>query len=61
MPGAALICRVDVATHSLEAKRPFGFVPDSGTIYESLTSLEFLLMFGALYGIHENEARPRIQ
>jgi ABC-2 type transport system ATP-binding protein len=38
-----------------------GFVPDSGAVYESLTGLEFLLMIGALYGIHEDEARPRIR
>ncbi|MGV3663697.1 MAG: ABC transporter ATP-binding protein [Prosthecobacter sp.] len=59
--GTALICGVNVVTHALEAKRLMGFVPDSGAVYESLTGLEFLLMIGALYGIHEDEARPRIR
>lgn len=59
--GTALICGVNVTTHPMEAKRLLGFVPDSGAVYESLTGLEFLLMIGALYGIHEDEARPRIR
>lgn len=57
----ALICGVDIVTHALEAKRLLGFVPDSGAVYESLTGLEFLLMIGALYGLSEEEARPRIR
>ncbi len=59
--GTALICGVDVVTQPTEAKRLLGFVPDSGAVYESLTGLEFLLMIGALYGISEDEARPRIR
>lgn len=59
--GTALICGVDVVTNPLEAKRLLGFVPDSGAVYEALTGLEFLLMIGALYGISEDEARPRIR
>ena len=59
--GTALICGVDVVTHPMEAKRLLGFVPDSGAVYESLTGLEFLLMVAALYGISEDEARPRIR
>lgn len=59
--GTALICGVNVVTDALAAKRLMGFVPDSGAVYESLTGLEFLLMIGALYGIHEDEARPRIR
>lgn len=59
--GTALICGVDVVTRSLEAKRLLGFVPDSGAVYESLTGLEFLLMIAALYGLSEEEARPRIR
>jgi ABC-2 type transport system ATP-binding protein len=59
--GTALICGMNVVTQPMEAKRLTGFVPDSGAVYESLTGLEFLLMIGALYGIHEDEARPRIR
>jgi ABC-2 type transport system ATP-binding protein len=59
--GTAFICGVDVVANPLEAKRLLGFVPDSGAVYEALTGLEFLLMIGALYGISEDEARPRIR
>ncbi|CAN5855850.1 ABC transporter ATP-binding protein [soil metagenome] len=59
--GTALICGVDVVTDPIAAKRLLGFVPDSGAVYEALTGLEFLLMVAALYGIAEDEARPRIR
>ncbi|MBX7206894.1 MAG: ABC transporter ATP-binding protein [Verrucomicrobiaceae bacterium] len=59
--GSATICGVNVVAQPMEAKRLMGFVPDSGAVYESLTGLEFLLMIGALYGIGEDEARPRIR
>ena len=59
--GTATICGVDVATEHIGAKRLLGFVPDSGAVYEALTGLEFLLMVAALYGISEQEAKPRIR
>ncbi len=59
--GTALICGVDIVKQPTEAKRQLGFVPDSGAVYEALTGLEFLLMIAALYGIGEDEARPRIR
>lgn len=59
--GTALICGKDIVREPTEAKRLLGFVPDSGAVYEALTGLEFLLMIAALYGIGEDEARPRIR
>ncbi len=59
--GTASICGVDVVASPMEAKRIMGFVPDSGAVYEALTGLEFLLMVAGLYGISEDEARPRIR
>jgi len=59
--GTALICGVDIEKEPLEAKRLLGFVPDSGAVYEALTGLEYLLMVAALYGIGEDDARPRIR
>jgi ABC-2 type transport system ATP-binding protein len=59
--GTALIGGIDIVRQPVEAKRQLGFVPDSGAVYESLTGLEYLLMVAALYGIHEDEARPRIR
>lgn len=59
--GTASVCGLDVAAAPLEAKKLLGFVPDSGAVYESLTGLEFLLLVASLYGIGEDEARPRIR
>jgi ABC-2 type transport system ATP-binding protein len=59
--GTARICGVDIVKEPLEAKRLLGFVPDSGAVYEALTGLEYLLLVAALYGIAEDDARPRIR
>ncbi|MCA8975591.1 MAG: ABC transporter ATP-binding protein [Planctomycetes bacterium] len=59
--GTARICDIDIGRSPLAAKRLLGFVPDSGAVYEALTGLEFLLMIAALYGIGEDQARPRIR
>jgi len=59
--GRALIAGLDIVEQPVEAKRIFGFVPDSGAVYESLTGLEYLLMVASLYGIAENEATGRIK
>ncbi|HWB58832.1 MAG TPA: ABC transporter ATP-binding protein [Chthoniobacteraceae bacterium] len=58
--GSATIAGFDIVTQSMDAKRAFGFVPDSGAVYESLTGLEYLLMIASLYGIAENDAVERI-
>ena len=58
--GSATIAGFDIVKQSIEAKRAFGFVPDSGAVYESLSGLEYLLMVAALYGIDEKEATGRI-
>ncbi len=59
--GTATVCGVDVREDPVASKRLFGFVPDSGAVYEALTGLEFLLMIAALYGIGEDVAKPRIR
>lgn len=59
--GTALIAGVDIRMHPLEAKRLLGFVPDSAAVYEALTGLEYLLLVAALYGIGEDDAKPRIR
>jgi ABC-2 type transport system ATP-binding protein len=59
--GTAVICGIDIVRQPLEAKRRLGFVPDSGAVYEALSGLEYLLMVAALYGIDEEQARPRIR
>ena len=58
--GTASIAGFDIVKQPIEAKRVFGFVPDSGAVYESLSGLEYLVMVASLYGIAEGEARERI-
>jgi len=59
--GTAIIAGHDLLSESLEVKRKVGFVPDSGTVFESLTGLEYLEMVAALYGIGSQAARERIE
>lgn len=59
--GTVTIAGFDIITQSLEAKRAFGFVPDSGAVYESLSGLEYLLMVASLYGIPVADATERIK
>ena len=59
--GSAVIAGFDIVTRTMDAKRAFGFVPDSGAVYESLSGLEYLVMVASLYGIREREALPRIE
>jgi len=47
--GKVKICGYDLESHSLEAKRLLGFVPESPYIYESLTGREFLHYCAGLY------------
>src|SRR5580704_16158716 len=54
--GTAVIAGHDIVTDSFEAKKVFGFVPDSGAVYESLSGLEYLLLVAALYGIEDDDA-----
>jgi ABC-2 type transport system ATP-binding protein len=59
--GRATICGHDLEREPLELKRKVGFVPESGTVFESLTGLEYLEMVAALYGIRPEAARARIE
>ena len=58
--GQASVCGIDVARDPVGAKRCFGYVPESGALYESLTGLEFLRMVASLYGLRRERADRRI-
>lgn len=51
---------VDMAKDPLEAKRQFGYVPDSFDMYERLTGLEYLRFMGDMYGVGERERKAHI-
>lgn len=49
--GSIAINDVDTKTSSIEAKKQFGFVPDSPHIYDRITGLEYLNFLGDIYGV----------
>ena len=59
--GTAEIAGFDLLREPLEVKRHLGFVPESGAVFTALTGQEYLEMVAALYGLHEQEARARIE
>ncbi len=58
--GQGSVCGIDIAEDPVGAKRCFGYVPESGAIYESLTAAEYLRMVGSLYGMRRQHADQRI-
>jgi ABC-2 type transport system ATP-binding protein len=57
--GSAQVAGFDVITQPLEAKRHFGFVPESGALYEALTADEYLELVGCLHHLEETARRAR--
>jgi len=54
--GTILVDGMDVTKQSIETKRLIGFVPDTPTLYEKLTALEYLLFVGDLFGVPRQQA-----
>ncbi|MDD3337051.1 MAG: ABC transporter ATP-binding protein [Eubacteriales bacterium] len=42
---------IDIRKDPMEAKRTFGFVPDTFDMYERLTGMEYLRFMGDMYGV----------
>jgi len=59
--GRVLIAGYDIQNQPLEAKRRFGYVPDSPYIYESLTGREFLHFTAGLYKLERNFTAIRVE
>ncbi len=51
--GTATICNYDIIKNTMEVKRRIGYVPESGTLYTSLTPFEYLQFVGRLYHMSE--------
>lgn len=49
--GDILIDGKSISKEPLEAKKLFGFVPDSPDVFEKLTGLEYLNFIGDVYGV----------
>ena len=49
--GSIKVCGHDITSDSVEAKRNFGFVPDSPIIFDKYTGREYIDFLGDIYGV----------
>ena len=49
--GNISVCGHDITSDSIEAKRNFGFVPDSPIIFDKFTGREYIDFLGDIYGV----------
>lgn len=59
--GSIRLNGVDMAKNPIEAKRMFGFVPDTFDMYERLTGLEYLRFMGDIYGVPVEKRKRHIE
>lgn len=59
--GRTLVAGKDIQADPLEAKRLFGFIPDSPYIYEALTGREFLHFCAGIYKIDPKVVPERVR
>ncbi len=52
---------VDIAKDPIEAKRKFGFVPDTFDMYERLTGREYLRFMGDIYCVEQGKRKEHIE
>ena len=52
---------VDIAKEPLEAKKQFGFVPDSPDMFLRLKGIEYLNFMAKVYGVSYEDAKNRIE
>ncbi|HEY0377802.1 MAG TPA: ABC transporter ATP-binding protein [Pyrinomonadaceae bacterium] len=57
--GAASVAGFDVVDQPLEVKRRIGYVPETGTVYSSLSANEYLALVGALHEMEPAEVAER--
>jgi ABC-2 type transport system ATP-binding protein len=58
--GTILINGFDIQKQPLQAKMQFGYVPESGALYEKLTPFEYLQMVGRLHKMDEASLETKI-
>lgn len=51
--GSIRICGHDITRDAIEAKRHFGFVPDSPIIFDKYTGREYIDFLGDIYGVNK--------
>lgn len=58
--GDVIINDYSVIKNELEAKKQFGYVPDTPDIFLKLTGFEYLNFMGTVYGVSPDELKQRI-
>ncbi len=59
--GSVWLEGLSMAKKPLEAKRTFGYVPDSFEIYDRLTGMDYLRFIADVYGVAEAERKRHIE
>ena len=59
--GSIEINGVDIKKNPIEAKRQFGFVPDSPEVFDKLKGIEYLNFIGDVYGVELKDRKERIE
>ena len=57
--GEASVAGFDVVQESLEVKKRIGYVPETGTLYSTLSANEYLALVGALHDMEPKEVAER--
>ncbi len=57
--GRVSIAGFDPTEQPYEVHRAVGWMPDFFGVYEGLTSVEYLVLFGAAYGVPKSQREPR--
>ncbi len=59
--GSIKINGYDIQSQPVEAKRCFGYAPDSHQVYDRLTGLEYLNFIGDMYGVPQQKRQAQIE
>jgi len=59
--GRILVNGLDVSEKPVEARRMMGYVPESPSLYEYLTGIEYLDFVGEAYGVPLKERKERVE
>jgi ABC-2 type transport system ATP-binding protein len=51
---------INLSTNGLEAKKQFGFVPETGSLFEKLTPYEYLQLIGRIYKMESGKLDKKI-
>ncbi|MGE0610514.1 MAG: ATP-binding cassette domain-containing protein [Pirellulales bacterium] len=59
--GTVTISGFDVVTQPTSVRRRIGFMSANTRVYDRMTAWEMVEYFGRLYGLHDDELRPRME